>query len=120
VTEGEEAEEKEKLKTKWAALESVVGSPNRIDLIARDLLSHFDARLEVIEGKAMIVCMSRRICVELYGAITKLRPAWHSEDDTQGAIKIVMTGSASDDSDWQIHIRNKERRKAIGSRLKDP
>lgn len=119
VTEGEEAEEKEKLKTKWAALEAVVGSENRIDLIARDLLAHFDARLEVIEGKAMIVCMSRRICVELYTAITRLRPAWHSEDDTQGAIKIVMTGSASDDPDWQIHIRNKERREKLANRFKD-
>jgi type I restriction enzyme R subunit len=119
VTEGEEAEEKEKLKTKWAALESVVGSENRIDLIARDLLSHFDARLEVIEGKAMIVCMSRRICVELYSAITKLRPAWHSDDDTQGVIKIVMTGSASDDPEWQIHIRNKERREKLANRFKD-
>jgi len=119
VTEGEEAEEKEKLKTKWAALEAVVGSKNRIDLIARDLLMHFDARLEVIEGKAMIVCMSRRICVELYNAITKLRPAWHSEDDAQGIIKIVMTGSASDDTDWQIHIRNKERREKLANRFKD-
>jgi type I restriction enzyme R subunit len=119
VTEGEEAEEKEKLKTKWAALESVVGSPNRIDLVARDLLNHFDARLEVIEGKAMIVCMSRRICVDMYNAITKLRPAWHSEDDAQGIIKIVMTGSASDDSDWQIHIRNKERREKLANRFKD-
>jgi type I restriction enzyme R subunit len=120
VTEGEEAEEKEKLKTKWAALESIVGSENRVDLIAQDLLKHYDARLEVIEGKAMIVCMSRRICVELYNAIIKLRPEWHSEDDAHGKIKIVMTGSASDPSEWQIHIRNKERREKLANRFKDP
>jgi type I restriction enzyme R subunit len=119
VTEGEEAEEKEKLKTKWAALESVVGSEKRVELIARDLFAHFDARLEVIESKAMIVCMSRRICVDMYNAIIKLRPAWHSEDDAQGAIKIVMTGSASDPLDWQIHIRNKERREKLANRFKD-
>ena len=119
VTEGEEAEEKEKLKTKWAALESIVGSEKRVELIARDLLTHFDARLEVIEGKAMIVCMSRRICVDVYNAITELRPAWHSVDDAQGVIKIVMTGSASDNSDWQIHIRNKERREKLANRFKD-
>jgi type I restriction enzyme, R subunit len=119
VTEGEEAEEKEKLKTKWAALESIVGSENRIDLIAQDLLKHFDTRLEVIDGKAMIVCMSRRICVDLYNAIIKLRPEWHSNDDTQGVIKIVMTGSASD-TDWQMHIRTKERREKLANRFKDP
>jgi type I restriction enzyme, R subunit len=119
LTEGEETDDKEKLKTKWAALESIVGSDNRVDLIAQDLLQHFDARLEVIEGKAMIVCMSRRICVDLYSAITKLRPEWHSTDDTQGVIKVVMTGSASDDADWQIHIRNKERREKLATRFKD-
>jgi type I restriction enzyme R subunit len=119
VTEGEEAEEKEKLKTKWAALESIVGSDNRVELIAQDLLKHYDARLEVIEGKAMIVCMSRRICVDLYNAIIKLRPEWHSADDATGAIKIVMTGSASDEVGWQIHIRNKERREKLANRFKD-
>ncbi len=120
VTENEEAEKKEKLKTKWAALESVVGTPNRIDLIAQDLLDHFDKRLEVIEGKAMIVCMSRRICVELYKAIIKLRPEWHATEDQQGAIKIVMTGNATDPADWQNHIRNKERREKLATRFKDP
>lgn len=119
VTEGEEVEKKEKLKTKWAALEAVVGSEKRIDLVAHDFLKHYDARQEVIEGKAMIVCMSRRICVDLYNAIVKLRPEWHSEDDAQGAIKIVMTGSASDETDWQIHIRNKERREKLANRFKE-
>jgi len=118
ITEGEEIEEKEKLKSKWAALESIVGSDERVDLIANDLLKHFDLRLEVIEGKAMIVCMSRRICVDLYNAITKLRPEWHSVDDKQGVIKIVMTGSASD-TDWQNHIRTKDRREKLATRFKD-
>ncbi len=119
VTEGEEDEEKEKLKTKWSALESVVGTDDRIKLIAEDILKHFDQRLEVINGKAMIVCMSRRICVELYNAIVKLRPEWHSDDDQQGVIKIVMTGSASDTA-WQNHIRNKEGREKLAKRFKDP
>lgn len=120
LTEGEETAEKEKLKSKWAALESIVGTDERVALIAKDLLKHFDLRLEVIEGKAMIVCMSRRICVDLYNAIIKLRPEWHSVDDKQGVIKIVMTGSASDNADWQIHIRNKERREKLANRFKDP
>jgi type I restriction enzyme R subunit len=120
VTEGEENEEKEKLKTKWAALESVVGSEGRVELIAADLVKHFDQRLDVMEGKAMIVCMSRRICVDLYNAIVKLRPAWNSLDDKEGVIKIVMTGSASDPLDWQKHIRNKAGREALAKRFKDP
>ncbi len=118
VTEGEEAEEKEKLKTKWAALESIVGTDERVELIAQDLLKHFDQRLEVIEGKAMIVCMSRRICVDLYNAIIKLRPEWGSADDTKGVIKVVMTGSAAD-TEWQNHIRNKDRREKLANRFKD-
>ncbi len=96
VTEGEEVERKEKLKTKWAALEAVVGAEKRVELIAEDLVEHFEQRLEAMDGKAMIVCMSRRICVELYNAIVKLRPDWHDEDDDKGVIKVVMTGSASD------------------------
>ena len=96
VTEGEEIEKKEKLKTKWAALEAVVGAEKRVHLIAQDIVTHFEHRLEAMDGKAMIVCMSRRICVELYNAIIALRPEWHSDDDKQGVIKIVMTGSASD------------------------
>ena len=119
ITEGEESEEKEKLKTKWSALEKVVGSDERVELIAHDLLNHFGQRLEVMEGKAMIVCMSRRICVDLYNAITKLRPAWHSSDDAKGALKIVMTGSPSDPLEWQGHIRNKERREKLANRFKD-
>jgi type I restriction enzyme R subunit len=120
VTEGEESEEKEKLKTKWAALEAVVGTDERVKLVAQDLLNHFDQRLEVMDGKAMVVCMSRRICVDLYNAIVKLRPEWHSEEDAQGVIKIVMTGSASDPLAWQGHIRSKARREALAKRFKDP
>lgn len=119
VTEGEEEEEKEKLKTKWAALEAVVGSQKRIDLIARDFIQHFEQRLEAMDGKAMIVCMSRRICVDLYNAITAIRPQWHSKDDLKGVIKIVMTGKASDALEWQQHIRNKVRREKLAERFKN-
>jgi type I restriction enzyme R subunit len=120
ITEGEEQERKEKLKTKWAALEAVVGADKRIGLIARDLVDHFEKRLEAMDGKAMVVCMSRRICVDLYNAIVKLRPKWHNPDDKKGAIKVVMTGSASDKVDWQQHIRNKQRREALAKRFKKP
>jgi len=120
ATEGEEIEKKEKLKTKWAALEAIVGSEKRVKLIAQDLVDHFDRRLEAMDGKAMVVCMSRRIAVELYKAITALRPEWHSSDDKKGAIKIVMTGSAADGPKWQDHIRNKDRREKLAGRFKDP
>jgi type I restriction enzyme R subunit len=119
VTEGEEIERKEKLKTKWAALEAIVGSEQRIQIVAEDLVRHFENRLTALPGKGMIVCMSRRICVELYKAIVKLRPDWQSDDDTQGVIKVVMTGNASDDTEWQPHIRNKPRREALAKRFKD-
>jgi type I restriction enzyme R subunit len=118
VTEGEEVERKEKLKSKWAQLEAVVGSENRVKLIARDLVEHYENRLATMEGKAMIVCMSRRICVELYRAIVALRPKWHRDEDDQGEIKVVMTGSASDPMDWQSHIRNKPRREALALRFR--
>jgi len=120
VTEGEEVEHKERLKTKWAQLEALVGADKRIAAIAEDLVSHFERRLEVMEGKAMVVCMSRRICVALYDAIVKRRPAWHHDDDHKGSIKIVMTGSASDPPEWQPHIRTKERREKLAARFKDP
>ena len=120
ATEGEEVEKKEKLKTKWAALESIVGADKRIKLIAKDLVKHWEARLAAMDGKAMIVCMSRRICVELYNAIIALRPDWHSTDDKKGVIKIVMTGSPTDPLSWQDHIRNKQRREALADRFKKP
>ena len=120
VTEGEELEHKEHLKSKWTQLEVVVGADNRISQIARDLIDHFEARLEALDGKAMVVCMSRRICVELYRELVKLRPEWEDEDDTKGSIKVVMTGSASDPLDWQKHIRSKSRREALGNRFRNP
>jgi type I restriction enzyme, R subunit len=120
ATEGEEVERKEKLKTKWAQLEAVVGSEKRLAIVARDIVEHFERRLEAMDGKAMVVCMSRRICVELHREIVKLRPQWASEDDERGAIKVVMTGSASDPPDWQAHIRNKPRREGLANRFRDP
>jgi type I restriction enzyme R subunit len=126
ATEGEEVERKEKLKSKWAQLEAVVGAEKRLKLIAQDIVDHFEKRADAMlrqtqdEGKAMIVCMSRRICVELYREIVKLRPNWHEEGDEKGLIKVVMTGSASDPPDWQTHIRNKPRREELARRFRDP
>ncbi len=116
ATEGEEVERKEHLKTKWAQLEAVVGAEKRLSLIARDIVEHFEHRLEALAGKAMIVCMSRRICVELYRQLAALRPEWAET----GALKVVMTGSASDPFEWQEHIRNKPRREALADRFRDP
>jgi len=120
ATENEEVERKENLKTKWATLESLVGSEQRLQLIAEDLVKHYENRKDAIVGKAMIVCMSRRICVELYKAITALRPDWHSVEDGAGVMKIVMTGSPTDPVEWQQHIRSKARREELGKRFKDP
>ena len=120
VTEGEEIARKEKLKTKWAQLESVVGAENRVKQVARDIVGHYEQRLDVLEGKAMVVCMSRRICVDLYRELVALRPEWHHENDDQGMVKVVMTGSATDPVDWQQHIRNKPRREALANRFRDP
>ena len=122
ATEGEEVERKEKLKSRWAQLEAVVGSENRIKLVARDLVEHFENRLAAMDGKAMVVCMSRRICVELYREIAALRPAWaiNGNDDEHGTLKVVMTGSASDPLEWQQHIRNKPRREVLAQRFREP
>jgi len=120
ITEGEEIESKEYLKSKWSRFEKVVGSEKRIHRIAKDIIKHWETRLSVLDGKAIIVCMSRRICVDLHNEITKLRPEWYHEDDDKGIMKVVMTGSAADGAAWQEHIRNKERRRNIGERMKDP
>ena len=120
ATEGEEIERKEKLKTKWAQLEAVVGAERRLELVARDVVEHFERRLEALEGKAMVVCMSRRICIDLYRELARLRPEWHTDDDAEGRLKVVMTGAASDPPDWQSHIRNKARREALARRFRDP
>ena len=119
ATEGEEVERKERLKTKWAQLEAVVGAENRVKQIAEDIADHFEQRLEALEGKAMVVCMSRRICVDLYQELVQLRPDWHDGDDARGSIKVVMTGSASDPPEWQQHVRNKPRREALANRFRD-
>ncbi|MFI5259543.1 MAG: type I restriction endonuclease subunit R, partial [Candidatus Limnocylindrales bacterium] len=120
VTEGEEVERKEGLKSKWAQLAAVVGSEKRLRLVAADLVDHFEKRLEVMDGKAMVVTMSRRIAVELYREIVALRPEWAGEGDDGGSIKVVMTGNATDPLDWQGHIRNKARREALARRFRDP
>jgi type I restriction enzyme R subunit len=119
ATETEEVSRRERLKTRWAAVEAIVGTETRIKAVAKDLVDHFEGRQQGMVGKGMIVCMSRRICVELYKELTALRPKWHSDDDKEGAIKVVMTGNATDPVDWQPHIRNKQRRETIGERFKD-
>jgi type I restriction enzyme R subunit len=120
ITEGEESTAKEKAKAKWAQLEAIVGHKDRLRLIADDIVRHFEARREAFEGKGMIVCMSRRIAVELYEEIIKIRPDWQSDDLKKGAIKVVMTSSSSDPENWQIHSTSKQDRKFIGERFKDP
>ncbi|MEH2320581.1 type I restriction endonuclease subunit R, partial [Nostoc sp.] len=118
VTEAEEDLTKERLKTKWATLKALVGAEKRIALVAQDIVEHFERRQEIIDGKAMIVCMSRQICVDLYNAIIQLRPDWHDPDDNKGVLKVVMTGSAADGPQWQQHIRTKSRRKELAKRFK--
>jgi type I restriction enzyme R subunit len=112
--------EQEKLKQRFANVEAVVGAEKRLALVAQDLVEHFENRVVGMDGKAMIVCMSRRICVALYEQITKLRPEWHSDDDAAGTIKVVMTGSASDPQAWQPHVGGKARRELLAKRAKDP
>jgi type I restriction enzyme, R subunit len=127
ITEGEELTRKEQLKTKWAALEALVGDPKRIALVAADMVAHFEKRVEAMDGKAMIVCMSRRIAVDLYNALIALRPDWASakDDDAEAekgkacVVKVVMTGSADDGPDWQPHIRSKDKRRKLANRFKD-
>ena len=120
LTEDEAEDEQEKLKRKWANVEAVVGAEKRLAMVAMDLVEHFGNRVVGMDGKAMIVCMSRRICVALYDEIIKLRPEWHSDDDESGKIKIVMTGAASDPKEWQRHIGGKARRELLAKRAKDP
>ena len=120
LLEDEDEPSAERAKQKWATVEALVGADRRLALLAADLVQHFEDRVAALDGKAMIVCMSRRICVKLYDQIVKLRPDWHSDDDAQGAIKIVMTGSAADPPQWQKHIGNKARRDLLAKRIKDP
>lgn len=120
ITEGEEEKYKERLKSKWARLEAMVGSEKRIAVIAKDIIEHFENRIAVINGKGMIVTMSRRIAVDLYNEIIKLRPHWHNDDDKKGFAKVVITGSASDPAHFQPHIRNKFSSEELANRMKDP
>ena len=119
ITEGEESTATQKAKTKWAQLEAIVGHKDRLRVIAADIVDHFEKRREAFEGKGMIVCMSRRVAVELYEEIIKIRPSWHDSDLKKGAIKVVMTSSSSDPGNWQIHHTTKQDRKAVGERFKD-
>ena len=96
-----------------------MGADKRLALVAQDIVEHFEARLEAMTGKAMIVCMSRRICIGLYRELARLRPEWHHVDDDKGSLKVVMTGGASDPPDWQAHIRNKTRRETLARRFRD-
>ena len=120
LTEDEATTEQERIKRKWATVEALVGSEKRLAMVAADLVRHFDDRVAAMDGKAMVVCMSRRICVALYNKIIELRPDWHSEDDAAGKIKVVMTGSAADPQSWQPHIGTKARRDLLAKRAKDP
>jgi type I restriction enzyme R subunit len=120
LTEDEAITEQERIKRKWATVEALVGADKRLAMIADDLVRHFEARLAAMDGKGMIVCMSRRICVALYQKIIDLRPGWHSDDDAAGTIKVVMTGSAADPPAWQHHIGAKSRRDLLAKRAKDP
>lgn len=120
LTEDEAETEQERLKKKWSTVEALVGSEKRLQMVAEDLVRHFEDRVGGMDGKAMVVCMSRRICVALYDALIALRPHWHSDDDGEGTVKIVMTGSASDPQEWQPHIGGKARRDLLAKRAKDP
>ncbi len=120
LTEDEAEGEQERLKRKWANVEAVVGTEKRLAMVAQDLVDHFENRVVGMDGKAMIVCMSRRICVSLYDEIVQLRPDWHGDDDGGGVIKVVMTGAASDPRDWQRRIGGKARRELLAKRIKDP
>ncbi|MDX9913760.1 MAG: type I restriction endonuclease subunit R [Candidatus Moranbacteria bacterium] len=119
ITEGAESTAEEKAKAKWTQLEAIVGHNERIKSVAADIVDHFEKRQEVFEGKAMIVAMSRRIAVELYEEIVKLRPEWHDSDKKKGVIKVVMTSSSSDPENWQMHSTTKQERKDLGERMKD-
>lgn len=119
ILEDDSLSEQEKTKAKWSTVEALVGADRRLKQVASDLVEHLEARTAALGGKAMAVCMSRRICVGLYNEIIALRPEWHSDDDAGGAVKIVMTGSASDPLEWQAHIGNKKRRDDLAKRARD-
>lgn len=119
VTEREEVALKEQLKTRWAQMAAIVGNPERVTLVAQDIVTHFEQRDAVLPGKAMIVCMTRQIAVAMHDALVKLRPGWYHPDDDKGMLKVVMTGSAADGDVWQEHIRNTRRRQDLADRFRD-
>ncbi len=120
VEDEEDIASREKTKSEWAALEKLVGADPRLKQVAMDLVQHFEARISVIDGKAMIVCMSREICARLYKAITELRPDWHSDDPAQGAVKVVMTASSADKAVLQSHRYTHAVKKSLEKRFKNP
>ncbi|HMQ96276.1 MAG TPA: type I restriction endonuclease subunit R, partial [Candidatus Saccharibacteria bacterium] len=120
LLEGEEMTRQDKLKAEYAQKEAIVGNSERLKLVAQDIVEHFENRLSAIEGKGMVVTMSRHIAADLYDKITEIRPEWHSDSDDEGAIKVIITGSASDEQKLQQHIRGKDRIKKIEKRIKDP
>ncbi|WP_368645337.1 type I restriction endonuclease subunit R [Alkalibacterium putridalgicola] len=119
VMEGQEDTERDKNKAKWSRMEAIVGSPNRVKKMAEDIVQHFEAKEQAMDGKGMIVCMSRKICVDLYDEITRIRPGWHDDDVNKGKIKVVMTGSAADSERLQKHVGGKQRRDTLAKRMKD-
>lgn len=120
LTETDEADEVQKAKTKWAALEALVGVESRLQSVAKDFVDHFEARQTALDGKAMIVCMSRKICADLYNEIIKIRPEWHSDELSKGKIKVVITGSAEDKAPVSNHVRSKKEREEVADNFKDP
>lgn len=120
ATEGLEDTETSAIAKRWSQVEALVGADKRLETVVADILQHFDARVQAIDGKAMIVCMSRRICAEVYQRIVEARPDWHGETDDAGMVKVVMTGNATDPKEMQPHIRSKARQEAIRNRYKDP
>lgn len=120
LTEEDPEIDQKLLEKRGSILETLVGSDERLALMAKDMINHFKERITALKGKAMVVCMNRRICVKLYDEIVKLRPDWHNSDDNAGVVKIVMTGAASDPQEWQQHIGNKARRDLLAKRIRDP
>jgi type I restriction enzyme R subunit len=120
IEDDEDAQNRERTKSKWAALEKLVGAEPRLEQVAKDIIEHFEARVSAVEGKAMIVCMSREICANLYDALVAIRPEWHSDDPLQGTIKVIMTGSASDRALLQPHVYNNRTKKQLEKRFKNP
>jgi type I restriction enzyme R subunit len=120
ITEGAEDAEKAAAKRRWSTVEALVGASKRLDAVVADILAHFDRRAEALDGKAMIVCMSRRIAVEVYARIVAARPDWHSDQDDEGAVKVIMTGAATDPADFRPHVRPKTRLETLRKRARNP